>query len=212
MLLSLWPHGPPCTGGCPWDYAQPLHRTGGIGSKVSWHGAGVSSGTSAGTLHPCTWVTLSLTASLVSLPAPDDVATNLFAFPGHGTWSSAPPVFPKACTNFAPFGAATCECDDCAGPGTGERKPGSPWIPLADPLCPGRNGAALRPLLPQGCVTVLPALLPLFTPSSVWHSWSVSAPPARQQYPSAAWLLKEQLVSQAGTGTPQSLWRGETAS
>lgn len=86
--------------------------------------------------------------------------------------------------------------------------PGSPWL---DPLCPGRNGAALRPLLPQGCVTMLPTLLSLFTPSSVWQSWSVSAPPARQQYPSAPWLLKEQLVRQAGTGTLQSLWHGETA-
>lgn len=27
--------------------------------------------------------------------------------------------------------AATSECDDCSGLGTGKRKPGSPWIPLA---------------------------------------------------------------------------------
>lgn len=64
-----------------------------------WHTAGASSGTSAG--HLLAWVTLSLTASLASLPTVAAVATKPVAFPCHDTWSSAPPVLPKACTNTA---------------------------------------------------------------------------------------------------------------
>lgn len=116
-------------------------------------------------------------------------------------------LFPKASTNVASIGAAACECDDCVGLCTGERKPGSPWLEL---LCLGRNGAALWPLAPGVCNHTA-TLLPLFTPSSVQQSWSVPAPPARKHLPSAPCLLKEQPVRQAGTGVPQSLWNGETA-
>lgn len=137
-----------------------------LGARSPGTELGSAQGPLPGTLHPCTWVTLSLTASLASLPALDDVVTNLFAFPGHDTWSSTPPVFPKASTNIASIGAAACECDDCVGLCTGERKPGSPWLEL---LCLGRNGAALWPLAPGVCNHTA-TLLPLFTPSSVQQS------------------------------------------
>lgn len=63
-----------------------------LGARSPGTELGSAQGPLPGTLHPCTWVTLSLTASLASLPALDDVVTNLFAFPGHDTWSSTPPV------------------------------------------------------------------------------------------------------------------------
>lgn len=138
------------------DYAQALRCTAGSGSKVSWHTAGVSSGTSAKHSAPLCLGTFVLDsfpcweASL--LPALDDMATNLFAFPGHDTCSSAPPVFSKACTNIASLGAATYECDGCAGLGTGERKPGSPWIPLSRAALPWEEwGSTLVSFAPGVC-------------------------------------------------------------
>lgn len=183
-----------------------------LGAKSLGTQLGSAQGPLPGTLHPCTWVTLSLTASLASLPALHDVATNLFAFPGRDTWSSALPVFPKACTNTASLGAATCECEDCGGLCTGERKPGSPWISLARAALPLEEWGSTLASFVSGVCDHTATLLALFTSSSVkhWQSWSVPAPPASQPASSLSSLSPEGAASQAGwdRSSPVSLsWR-----
>lgn len=183
-----------------------------LGARSLGTQLGSAQGPLPGTLHLCTWVTLSLTASLASLPSLADVATNLFAFPGHDTWFSAVPVLPKAWTNIASLGATPQPRVSVMTVLARALVRGNLVLPRSrwlEPLCPGRNRAALWPLWPQGCVAMLLTFLPLITASSVWQSWSVPAPPARQHHPSAPWLLKEQLVRPGwDRNSPVSLeWR-----
>lgn len=133
-------------------------------SKVSWHTVGASSGTSA--RHSLAWVTLSLTAPLgiTANPGCCDHQPICFPRPWHLVLccSCAVKGTHRCCFTLRNI-AATYECDDCAGLGTGRGNLVLPGSPCLDLLYPRRTGAPLQPLLSQGCVAMPLTSLHLFT-------------------------------------------------
>lgn len=95
--------------------------------------------------------------------------------------------------------AATCECDDCAGPGTGERKPGPPQIPLARAALPWEEeGSTLASLATGVCGHA--ADLPASHYSFQCMAELVSPSTTSQAASSLSSLAPERAASQARLG------------
>lgn len=130
---------------------------------------------------------------------------NPFAFPCHETWSSAPPLLPKACTNTASLWGMLQPHVTVMNVLTNEvlrgdlDHPGCP--PARTPLPQEDCGTTLTP---EVCLSMLLTLLSLFTASSVWlkpahpgtTNWAAS-------YQSSLATEGRRWSGQTWTGTPQ---------
>lgn len=148
-----WPHGPACTGGCSWDYAQALQLfTGSSVSKVSWHTIGVSSGTSARYSAPLHLGHFALDSFPCVTACPGWCGHQSICFPR--PWHL---VLCSSCVSKGmhqhcfTWSSSHNECEDCGGPCTGERKPGSPWIPLARAVLPWEEWGSPRGVWSYRC-------------------------------------------------------------